>query len=300
MKKRIVAILLVFAMSTFLFACGNESTQPTEPTESTEQQATEEIPTTEIADSTEAEPIEEPTAEQEIAENTETEVPTAEQETAESTETEAPTSEPTEEATVQYTYTDLSTTMYAQQTVNVRNQPSTDGEKVGSLSTNQEVSVSGQCNETGWYRIVYGDGEAYVSNKYLGDNKVEVQQSAQNTQTSDNSGGGSTSSSNGYFYQNAYGQTLTMTYDDALAEASKKYTMLQLFDNGSNQIYFYCISCHFRDNPTFDEGIFLTTFNQASDILKQRGYLNITGDSERLEYIDNQNYSVTKWLLTAQ
>jgi len=181
MKKRIVAILLVFAMSTFLFACGNESTQPTEPTESTEQQATEEIPTTDIADSTEAEPVEEPTAEQE---------------TAESTETEAPTSEPTEEATVQYTYTDLSTTMYAQQTVNVRNQPSTDGEKVGSLSTNQEVSVSGQCNETGWYRIAYGDGEAYVSNKYLGDNKVEVQQSAQNTQTSDNSGGGSNNSSN--------------------------------------------------------------------------------------------------------
>lgn len=62
------------------------------------------------------------------------------------------------------------------------------------MKTNDEVTVTGQCNETGWYRIAYGDSEAYVSNKYLGDSKVEVQQPAQNT--SDNSGGGSNKSSN--------------------------------------------------------------------------------------------------------
>lgn len=192
MKKQILSMLLVCAMSTFLFACGNESTQPTEPTESTEQQVTEETPTTEIKDSTETEPAEEPTVEQETVENTETEESSTEQETAESTEIEpTATTEPTEEASAQYTYTDLSAIMYAQQTVNVRNQPSTDGEKVGSLSTNQEVSVSGQCNETSWYRIEYNGTTAYVSNNYLGDSKVEIAQS-----NSSNSDAGNSTSSN--------------------------------------------------------------------------------------------------------
>ena len=84
-----------------------------------------------------------------------------------------------------YTYTDCEAVKYAQQTVNVRSGPSTDFDKVGSLSTNQEVTVTGTCNETGWYRIVLDGSEAYVSNKYLGDSKVEVQQS-----TGGNSGGG--------------------------------------------------------------------------------------------------------------
>lgn len=73
-----------------------------------------------------------------------------------------------------YTYTDCEAVKYAQQTVNVRSGPSTDFDKVGSLSTNQEVTVTGTCNETGWYRIVLDGSEAYVSNKYLGDSKVEV------------------------------------------------------------------------------------------------------------------------------
>lgn len=49
---------------------------------------------------------------------------------------------------LEYTYTEMNATMYATQTVNVRNLPSTDGEKIGSLSTNQEITVIGQCNET--------------------------------------------------------------------------------------------------------------------------------------------------------
>lgn len=84
-----------------------------------------------------------------------------------------------------YTYTDCEAVKYAQQTVNVRSGPSTDFDKVGSLSTNQEVTVTGTCNETGWYRIVLDGSEAFVSNKYLGDSKVEVQQS-----TGGGSGGG--------------------------------------------------------------------------------------------------------------
>ena len=75
-----------------------------------------------------------------------------------------------------YTYTDMDATMYAQKTVNVRSLPNTDGEKLGSLSTNDEVKVTGQCTETSWYRIEYSGGVAYVSNNYLGADKVAVEQ----------------------------------------------------------------------------------------------------------------------------
>lgn len=75
-----------------------------------------------------------------------------------------------------YTYTDMDATMYAQKTVNVRSLPNTDGEKLGSLSTNDEVKVTGQCAETSWYRIEYSSGVAYVSNNYLGNDKVVVEQ----------------------------------------------------------------------------------------------------------------------------
>ncbi len=78
---------------------------------------------------------------------------------------------------LEYTYTDMEATMYAQQTVNVRDIPSTDGNKVGSLSANDEVKVTGQA-ETGWYRIEYDGGVAYVSDSYLSEDKVEVVQAA--------------------------------------------------------------------------------------------------------------------------
>ena len=72
---------------------------------------------------------------------------------------------------LEYTYTDLSKTMYAKSSVNVRNLPSTDGEKLGGLTKAQEVSVTGQCNETGWYRIDYNGGTGYVSSDYLVNDK---------------------------------------------------------------------------------------------------------------------------------
>ena len=74
---------------------------------------------------------------------------------------------PVPEPQVLYTYTDMVTTMYATQTVNIRNLPNTDGEKIGSLSANQEVSITGQCNETGWYMFDYNGTIAFVSNDYL-------------------------------------------------------------------------------------------------------------------------------------
>lgn len=73
-----------------------------------------------------------------------------------------------------YTFEDMEATKYAKSTVNVRSLPTTDGEKLGGLSTNDEVKVTGKCNETGWYRIEYSDSVAYVSDSYLVDNKVET------------------------------------------------------------------------------------------------------------------------------
>lgn len=80
-----------------------------------------------------------------------------------------------------YTFTDMTAVMYAQNTVNVRNLPSTDGNKLGRLSVNDEIAVTGQCNETGWYRFDYNGSVAYVSNKYVGVNKVEIQAPTNNS-----------------------------------------------------------------------------------------------------------------------
>lgn len=180
MKKRLFTILLIGVLSFALCACGETATEQTAPPEeSTEQQTTTEETTTQPTEEPETEtpePTVEPTPEPTVEPTPE---PTAEP-------TPEPTVEPTPEPTPTYTYTDMSATMYASQSVNVRTLPSTDGEKVGALSTNQEITITGQCNETGWYRFEYNGSIAYVSNNYVSENKVEVPaQSA--------SGGGSSS-----------------------------------------------------------------------------------------------------------
>lgn len=93
-----------------------------------------------------------------------------------------------------YTFTDMDATKYAKSTVNVRSMPTQDGDKVGSLSFNQEVKVTGQCNETGWYRIEYSGETVYVSDSYLVDNKVETAKKSSNSNGSSSSGNASASS----------------------------------------------------------------------------------------------------------
>lgn len=151
MKKRLVAAMFAVMMIS-LVGCGKASEpMPIEATEVVEEVTETETTETEVAE----EPTEAPT--------------------------EAPAEEPVaEESASPYSYTELSQTMYAQSTVNVRDLPEQSGAKLGSLSTNQEVTVLGQCNETGWYKISYNDGEAYVSDSYLGSEKVAVK-SSQNT-----------------------------------------------------------------------------------------------------------------------
>ena len=76
-------------------------------------------------------------------------------------------------------------TMYAQSSVNLRQGPSTENEKVGSLSTNQSVTVTGYVETASgkWYQLSTGE---FVSSKYLGTDKVVVQAPSNNSNTSNN------------------------------------------------------------------------------------------------------------------
>lgn len=92
----------------------------------------------------------------------------------------------------EYSYLSMNQTMYASQSVNVRNLPSTDGDRIGGLSAAQAVTVTGKCNETGWYRIEHNGGEAFVSDSYLVSEKpVQQEQATSSTGSSGSSSGGS-------------------------------------------------------------------------------------------------------------
>ena len=175
MKKSLVAVMLGLMMTVSLVGCGGCGTEVAEEETEAEIVRVEvlDAPTEEVE--TEVEEEEEPT---EVAEEEPTEV--VEEVAEEVTEEPAVEETPVEE-TSPYSYTELNQVMYAQSTVNVRDLPEQTGGKLGSLSTNQEVTVTGQCNETGWYRISYNGGEGFVSNSYLGTEKVAVKSSSSGT-----------------------------------------------------------------------------------------------------------------------
>ena len=162
MKKRLLMMMLL-AVMLLLVGCGNADNKNTAA--DTQQTETESVTDTETTTEIESETTE---VESESTTEVNTEV---ESETPPQTETESEVPQPSEPQAPTYTYTDLNKMMYAKSSVNVRSLPSTDGEKLGGLSKGQEVSVSGQCNETGWYRISYNGGVGYVSSSYLVDEK---------------------------------------------------------------------------------------------------------------------------------
>ena len=153
MKKSLVAAMFAVMMIS-LVGCGKASEPKTIETAKVVEEVTETEEAVEAATEVEAQ--------DEVVDDDVAEKPVVDEEPA------------TEEPSSPYSYTELSQTMYAQSTVNVRDLPEQTGAKLGSLSTNQEVTVIGQCNETGWYKISYNGGEGFVSNSYLGTEKVAV------------------------------------------------------------------------------------------------------------------------------
>lgn len=169
MKKILIATLLGCLL---LVGCGsneNEVTQENDVVESTSEvvgdTTTLESETIEDISTMENETIEETSTMENESETIEDTT------TLESENVEEPT--PNEDVAPTYTFVDMNTTMYAKQSVNVRDIPSSDGNKLGGLTTNQEVIVNGQCNETSWYRIEYNGSVGYVSNNYLVSEKIE-------------------------------------------------------------------------------------------------------------------------------
>lgn len=186
--KAVAAILCAALMLT---ACGSKETTSNETasTETTSITATEatSVESTEMT-STEA-AVSEPTVEP-------TKAPT---ETAPA-ESLSPAVEPTAEPVVTetttaadagYTYSELNQTMYAKSAVNVRDLPSTDGKKIGSLKASQEIIVTGKCDQTGWYRFEWNNTTGYVSDKYIVSEKPAVNTVA-STNNSSNTAGNTT------------------------------------------------------------------------------------------------------------
>lgn len=64
-------------------------------------------------------------------------------------------------------------TLYATDTVNVREQPSTDSQIVGQLNPGDDVKVTG-FTSNGWYRVDYNGGIAFVFAEYFSDVKPEL------------------------------------------------------------------------------------------------------------------------------
>ena len=165
--KTVAAILCATLMLT---ACGSKETTSNETasTETTSVESTE-ITTTEAATT---EPTVEPTEAPMESETVPTETAPAES-PAPAVE---PTAEPVESTAVStgYTYSELNQTMYAKSAVNVRDLPSTDGKKIGSLKASQEITVTGKCDQTGWYRFELNGTTGYVSDKYIVSEKPAV------------------------------------------------------------------------------------------------------------------------------
>ena len=182
-KPTAKAVAAILCAALMLTACGNKETASTETTSVTATETTSvestEMTTTEAAV---AEPVTEPAVEP-------TEAPTETAPAESSAPAVEPTAAPVESTAVStgYTYSELSQTMYAKSAVNVRDLPSTDGKKIGSLKASQEITVTGKCDQTGWYRFELNNTTGYVSDRYIVSEKSAVNTVAANTATAGNS-----------------------------------------------------------------------------------------------------------------
>lgn len=208
------AVATILCAALMLTACGSKETNSNETasTETTSVESTVESTT----EATVTEPVAEPTVEP-------TEAPTeAPTETA-TAPTVEPTAAPVESTAVNtgYTYSELNQTMYAKSAVNVRDLPSTDGKKIGSLKASQEITVTGKCDQTGWYRFDWNSTTGYVSDKYIVSEKPAVNTAA--STGSNNTAGNSTTNAQQNTAATAATPTPTQTTTTGTTDTSGEY-----------------------------------------------------------------------------
>lgn len=188
-------VLMTLTICIGLVGCGSKGSGDTQEVSAeidTEQaidvEDTDETPS---ADSTESDE-EDKSADADSAANISAETDAMEQADAEETDTvesdadETETDETESEEDIklpEYKVTALEkpTVMYASNPVNVRQGPSTDFEIVGFLNSGRDVTVTGQA-DTGWYEILYNEDKAFVSNKYLQNEKPSEEPTLQAAQ----------------------------------------------------------------------------------------------------------------------
>ena len=155
--KRFLCLVLAAVMSvSVLAACGKKVEENPQVTPDISESA----PVTTPAPVTTTEPTTTP-APTTTTEPTTTPPPTQ-------TEPETTPTPTTTEDEDSYTVEELSLTMYATDAVNVRVGPSASYDRIGGLSKNESVAVTGRAS-TGWYRVDYRGEVGFVSNAYLTD-----------------------------------------------------------------------------------------------------------------------------------
>ena len=183
-KMTVVAMAMVMA-SSVMTGCGNkvQSASSAESgvevsAEATVENSEETVESTEEAsEETTVEATEETTTE--ATEQTTVTLPVEEAKPAET----SATSE--SESASGYEVEDMSATMWATGSVNVRKGPATSYDKTGSLKKDQEVAVTGKVKDNGWYRFVMGGADAFVSGKYLTSTKPSAAKSSESAKTSE-------------------------------------------------------------------------------------------------------------------
>ena len=155
--------------------------------------------------------------------------------------------------------------MYAKSAVNVRDLPSTDGKKIGSLKTSQEITVTGKCDQTGWYRFELNNTTGYVSDKYIVSEKPAV-----NTVASVNNS------------SNTAGNTTAATQQNTAAPAATP-APAQTTTTGSSEPYFDRAVAEqvfaLVNNDRAANGLSALTWNEDMyNIAVQRCYEGAAGD----------------------
>ena len=167
MKKKL-AVLLLLMLCIGLVGCGSdgdEDAQTVSAVSDTEQTTVvAETGETASSDGTESD-AEDQNAVTDSETDINAETDSAEQADADNSGTD---DEPEEPSLPEYEVTELDepVVMYASDSLNVRQGPSTDYEIVGFLKSGRDVTVTGQA-DTGWYEILYNEEKVFVSNKYL-------------------------------------------------------------------------------------------------------------------------------------